>query len=242
MTPYNNDRLWEILANYGLDNASESPKRKKAAKASIKADGYRFATEDELTQLAEAKKVSLNALKKLGVLVDRKKPEIAVLPMHRQDMKNPVGGIRVRLDGKPCWYLDPKGVICNHDGVGHKPVKYPMVKDGLVGLLGSAWLKEEDCNTIILTEGFKDMLAAIQAGYVATTFGGCGSFSEDCLFQFSGKHVIIIFDNDKAGVHHAPRQAERIYVTARDVEIVPAWEEVAEKNGTDLHDYLVEVG
>ncbi|GAG28474.1 unnamed protein product, partial [marine sediment metagenome] len=65
MTPYNNDALWSKLKDYGLDNASESPVRKKQAKASIKEDGYRFATDDELTQLAASKNVSVNALKKL---------------------------------------------------------------------------------------------------------------------------------------------------------------------------------
>ena len=239
-TPYNNDEIWSRLKQYGLDTSSESPQKRKEATASIKPDGYRRATEDELAQLAASKGVTVNALSKLGVLVDRKKPEIAVLPMHRKDLGNPVGGIRVRLDGEPCWYIDPDGKIVNVDGPGHKPVKYPMIKDGLVGLLGSKWLKSEDCNTIILCEGFRDMLAVIEAGYVGTTFGGCGSFSEDCAWQFNGRHVIICFDCDKAGVHHAPRQAERLYLNASDVEIVPAWTEIKEKGGVDLFDHLTE--
>ncbi|GAG49705.1 unnamed protein product, partial [marine sediment metagenome] len=121
-----------------------------------------------------------------------------------------------------------------------QPVKYPMIKDGLVGLLGSKWLKDEDCNTIVLCEGFKDMLAAIEAGYTATTFGGCGNFADDCAWQFEGKDVYILFDNDRAGVHHAPRQAERLFLYANDVFIVPAWEEVKDKNGIDLFDHLQE--
>lgn len=242
LTPYNNDEIWRRLAVYGLDSqdGSESPRKKQQAKASIKGDVYRNATDDELAQLAKAKNVSVRALSKLGVLVERKKPEIAVLPMHRRDMKQPCGGIRVRLDGKPCWYTDKQGKIHAEPGDDRKPVKYPMIKDGLVGLLGSKWLKNEQANTILLCEGFKDMLAAIQAGYVACTFGGCGNFAEDCAWQFDNKTVIIAFDNDRAGQHHAPRQAERLYLYAKEVLIVPPWCDVKEKDGEDVHDYLTE--
>jgi hypothetical protein len=239
LTPSNTDVIWDKLKQYGLGD-SDAPGKAKKHKPPIKADGYRHATAQELAQLAAAKNVSVRALSKLGVLVDRQKPDIAILPMHRRDTKRPVGGIRVRLDGKPCWYIDPDGKVTDSDGPGHKPVKYPMVKDGLVGILGAKWLEEENCNTVILTEGFKDMLAAIDAGYVATTFGGCGSFSDDCLWAFEGKTVIVVFDCDVAGQKHAPRQAERLYLDAKEVLVVPNWTEVKPTGGEDVHDYLTE--
>lgn len=224
-TSMSTDGIWKLLSDHGLD-AADAPVAAKKPDPDITAKKLRKPSESELGRLAASKQVSIESLRKLNMRVYRDNAEVAVLPMHRMDTKQPCGGIRVRLDGQPVKLSNGKSD------------KYPMVHNSVVGLLGAEWLKQENANTIILTEGFKDMCAAIEAGFVATTFGGCKSFSDDCLDYFKGKNVIIIFDCDKDGQRAAPRIAERLYLTAKNVSIVPPWCEVTEKHGKDIHDYL----
>lgn len=238
MTPFNPDAIWAKLKEYGIDSG-QCPEKPKPIKPPIDARNLRFATDDEIRRLAESKKLSPIAMKKLNVMIDRKNPEIAVLPMCRRNALNPVGGIRVRLDGKPCWYVGPEGEVSKEPKEGYKPVKYPMIKDSLVGILGAKWLKSTEYHTIILCEGFKDMVAAIQCGYTATTFGGCGNWTDDCLTYFQRKHVYILFDCDKAGQNHAMKRAHDLRLATQDVYLVPPWTTVKDKDGDDLYDTLI---
>ena len=73
-------------------------------------------------------------------------------------------------------------------------------------------LAAKPSETILITEGEKDVETLRSLGYIATTNpGGCGAgWSDAYSTDLSGRHVIIFPDNDKPGLRHAVAIAESL--------------------------------
>ena len=74
---------------------------------------------------------------------------------------------------------------------------------------------------IYVAEGEKDVDTLVSYGFTATTSsGGAGKWREMDTAALYGAHVIILPDNDAAGVKHAERIAKEIYRHAKSVKVV----------------------
>lgn len=81
-----------------------------------------------------------------------------------------------------------------------------------------ALVKAETC---YVTEGEKDCLNLIRAGLVATcNNGGAGNFKPVLVPWFTGKHVIILPDNDEPGRKHSEKVAELLSPVAASLRVV----------------------
>jgi hypothetical protein len=74
--------------------------------------------------------------------------------------------------------------------------------------------------TIFLCEGEKDADRVASLGYCATNVSQGDLDQEKCAAYFAGRDVIILKDNDAAGVKRASDSAKALYGTAKTIRIV----------------------
>jgi KaiC/GvpD/RAD55 family RecA-like ATPase len=116
----------------------------------------------------------------------------------------------VRRVGKKFSQRRPDGNGGWLTGLGkeHKPVPFKLpalAKSGIVAV----------------TEGEKDAVNLIRAGWVATcNNGGAGNFRPELVSYFTGKHVAIFPDNDEPGRKHAELVAGLLAPVAATVRVV----------------------
>lgn len=213
--------IMTLLETYRLADGKATEKQPTKAKdLSWLRDKLRRASGEDVERLCKAKGVCANALRSFSPYVDKKDP-IMYLPGFKPGQKKACGFLRVHLDG---------GLIKTKTG----KQKYPML--GNWGLLGMKAAEKAD--TIIFAEGWRDALAAIEAGYTAIANTGGTGWQESWLPLFKDKRVSIIPDADKPGVKAAYERAEAICRVAREVFIGFLPYKVTEKDGLDLYDYL----
>jgi len=94
---------------------------------------------------------------------------------------------------------------------------------------------------IIISEGEPDTLCGLSNTLnCITQTAGAGSWSSEFNDSFRGRHVIIAYDQDKAGREGAQKVAEQLKAVADKVEIIQ-WPEFM-KNSEDLTDWFVTHG
>jgi len=93
--------------------------------------------------------------------------------------------------------------------------------------------------TVLLVEGEKDVDQAIQAGLVATTNSrGAKGFQQHMVSWLAGRKVLIIADNDSAGIEGANRKAELLRPHVKSVKVIQCLPGLEEIEGGDLSDWL----
>jgi putative DNA primase/helicase len=129
-----------------------------------------------------------------------------------------------RPDGKGGWINDLKGV----DAL---PYRLPELLEGISAGKG-----------VIVAEGEKCADALAKRGFVATTnHGGAGKWRESLNKYFADcKFVVILPDNDKAGVPHARNVAANLSAPGRVVKIVDLGYPSVEKHSKDIYDWFAE--
>jgi replicative DNA helicase len=89
---------------------------------------------------------------------------------------------------------------------------------------------------VFVVEGERDVLNLTKLGFVATTnSGGCSKWDKSFNKYFKERDVIIIPDNDEAGIEHADTVAKNLYPIASSVRIIKL-EGLAEKE--DISDWI----
>jgi len=234
--------IFELLERFGLGTDSPTAARTqteppKAKHPQIKPEDIIDLTDEDIETFCTAKNISKNALSAFTPKRHKREPLVLLPAYDPDDMEKPCGFIRCGLSGQmvKIKYRDTDGTI------KEKEEKYPVVKGSSPGLLGVHRIAQDNPESIIYAEGWKDALAAIQAGFSATCNSqGAKTWRDSWLSIFKDKNVYIIFDRDAAGVNGAKKVAPKILAVAKAVWIVQLPYEYKETNGNDLHDYIVQ--
>lgn len=211
--------------------SGERPAPSEEKKIALSRDDIRQLTEQEMQEFCRIKRIEPEAFEKFRPFAHAIKPWVLLPAFSPSDSKTACGWLRCALDGKPI----PMG--------GGNSVKYPIIKGSRHGLFGLEWLVDENPDTIIFCEAWRDALSAISIGLHATaSSGGASTFNDEWLEVFDGRKVYICMDADMAGQKATLRSAKRIATVAADVFVVTLPYEVTDSNGKDLHDYIVADG
>jgi hypothetical protein len=118
----------------------------------------------------------------------------------------------VRYDPKDFRQRRPDGVggwIWDLKGVRRVLYRLPQLVESAEGA------------TVYVVEGEKDADRLVELGFVATTNpGGAGKWRAEYNDYLSGKHVVILPDNDEPGRQHAEQVARSVYGVAACVRVV----------------------
>jgi len=155
-----------------------------------------------------------------------KKKEVCRYRYKKKDGKHAFDVVRLepktfrpqRPDGK--WSLK---------GVERVPYRLPELLQGV-----------KDLKLIILLEGEKDVDRAIVMGFVATTFvGGAGKWRDEYSEYFRGADVVLIPDNDTAGIIGMTEIATKLHGIASRIRMLelPGLGPRLEKHGKDFSDW-----
>jgi hypothetical protein len=226
MTGWPDKQCFELLNKHGFkaDGGGQVPPVKQKDIGWFTGQ-LRKAAPQDLQKLCNVKRIDCRALERYDPAAHRSEPIICI-PVYTPSNSSPCGYLRVGKSGQ---------LVRLKNG---KREKYPAI--GEHGLYGLPWLHRENPETIVLCEGWRDALAAIEAGLFATaSSGGASTFKDDWLPVFSGKTVYIVMDADVPGQKAAQRAATKISRVAKQVFIVNLPYAVTENHGKDLHDYLV---
>ncbi len=153
-----------------------------------------------------------------------------------------VGVLEGTVDGKPAIaFPQPAGgfKVCLYerpDKKRNKSYSWIFADGGKADLLVFG-----DGPEVLLVAGEWDMLAALSAGFpcVATGTGGEGTWKPEWSERLAGKHVVVVYDVDKAGVEAASKVVAALRGAAASVSNfrLPLSGN-AERDGKDLSDYL----
>jgi P4 family phage/plasmid primase-like protien len=226
MSGWPDKQCFELLKKHGFkaDGGDQVPPVKQKDIGWFVRQLRNAATQD-LQKLCNVKRIDCRALARYDPAVHRSEPIICI-PVYTPSNSGPCGYLRVGKDGQ---------LVKLKNG---KTEKYPAI--GEHGLYGLPWLQRENPETIVFCEGWRDALAAVEAGLFATaSSGGASTFKDDWLEVFSGKTVYIVMDADVPGQKAAQRAAKKIHSVAKQVFIAHLPYSVTENHGRDLHDYLV---
>ena len=213
--------VFAILTQNGLADSTQAEKQPAKPKdLSWLRDKLRKPSASEIARVCKAKGLDAEALQSLSPYVHVTDP-IMFLPGRNPGQAKAVGFLRVHLDGE---LIETKA----------GPQKCPML--GNWGLLGMAAAERAD--TIVFAEGWRDALAAIDAGHVAIANTGGTGWKAEWLPLFKGKTVYVVPDADKPGVESARKRAIEISRVAKEVKIVTLPYKVVETGGKDLFDFL----
>ena len=222
--------IMKILDDLGLADGLTQKVERPPKDISWLRDKLRKPSADELMRLCRCKGVARQALLSFSPYVHKTDP-VMYLPGCVPGQSKVVGWLRVHLDGE---------LIETKQG----PQKYPMI--GNWGLLGLRSPSKADlrspskADTILFAEGWRDALAAIEAGYEAIANTGGTGWQVGWLPLFKGKTVLIVPDADKPGMECAAKRAHAISVVAASVKIVKLPYKLTETHGKDLFDFLME--
>jgi P4 family phage/plasmid primase-like protien len=225
MTGWPDKQCFELLEKHGFreDSGQALPAKRKDIAWFTRQ--LRKAAAQDLQKLCNIKRIDFNALERYEPAVHRSEP-IVCIPVYAPSIGDPCGYLRVGRDGQ---------LVKLKNG---RTEKYPAI--GEHGLYGLPWLQKANPETIVFCEGWRDALAAVEAGQFATaSSGGASTFKDDWLAVFSGKTVYIVMDADQPGQKAVQRAAKKIHNVAKQVFIVNLPYAVTENHGRDLHDYLV---
>jgi hypothetical protein len=231
--------IFKMLDNFDLNDSKgqlpatssqRSAEKGEEKKIALDKEDIRVLNEEENREFCRIKRIDPFAFEKFRPFAHKTKPWV-LLPAFSPESPKACGWLRCRLDGEPI------------DLGGGNLVKYPIVKGSTHGLFGLEWLTQENPDTIIFCEAWRDALAAISIDLHATaSSGGASKWDDDWLELFAGKKVYICMDADKAGQKATLRAASKIATVATEVFIVTLPYDVTNSGGKDLHDYIVADG
>lgn len=234
LTSLDSKGIMELLSKHGLaDGDQQQEAAKKPQKLNLRPDEIMPLEGDELQAFCDVKGVSVQAYLTMFSKAWRytTKPWALLMATSPEKPDTACGVLRCQLDG---------GLIKLGDG---KEVKYPIVAGSRHGLFGVRRILDDDPDTILFTEGWRDALAAVEAlegediGVTASS-GGASTWYDEWLPLFEESRVYILMDADKPGQRAAQRAAEAIYPVAKEVRIIQLPYEIQKDNGKDLYDYL----
>jgi len=223
-------RLLEQSHLTGTDHKATAPK--KPAKPRLKQSDCCPLVGDEFKAFCEVKGISPEAYTRLvGVPWRHKAKPWAIIPAYNPSAPEAACAImRVHLEGKL--------IEVGKDG---DKEKYPLVSGSRHGLIGVPWIMKEKPEILLLCEGWRDAVAAVNAGFHATvSTGGASCWNDKWLPLFKGKKVYIIMDADEPGAYAATRAALKIWSVAKEVHVVDLPYEITKDHGKDLFDFLTE--
>ena len=141
-------------------------------------------------------------------------------------------------------YRSFEGRIVNLQLRPHKPfplnVKYILLSGIKTALYNASALNEYDTgDAVYLCEGAIDTLSLLSKGFKAVGLPGVGSFNEDWFYLLGRFNVILLFDNDDAGVSQSIALQKRFAdngLTARILHLPDKYNDVndilvAERSG-----------
>lgn len=230
-TDMDSKTIMALLERYrlsGTDRKTETKER--PSKPRLKKSDAIPLTGNDLAAFCEIKGISQDAYSRLvGTPWRHKVKPWALIPGWNPSAPDAACAImRVHLEGK---------LIKTRNGED----KYPLIAGSRHGLIGVPWLLKERPEVLIFCEGWRDAVAAVQAGFYATaSTGGASCFKDEWLPLFAKKKVYICFDADEVGVYAAQRAALKIWDVGKEVHIINLPYEVTENHGKDLYDWLTE--
>jgi P4 family phage/plasmid primase-like protien len=223
--------IYQLLKEHGLYNDTQNSAPPKLPQPAMTKNDVRQMTDDEITSVCSAKQIGREALLKFTPYAHTQKPWMLLPAFEPGNLSKACGWLRCRFDGAPI-------ILGNGNSV-----KYPIVSGSVHGLFGLKTLMDEQPETIVFAEGWRDALAAIGLGYHAiASSGGASTFYESWLPVFKDKAVYIIMDRDEAGQKAAQRAANAICAVAKSVKIVELPYEFKKDHGSDLYDYICRDG
>lgn len=228
--------IMRMLEEFGLTENSNKQlaingQQSEEKKIALAREDIRVLTDQEKQDFCRIKQIDVDAFDKFRPFAHASKPWVLLPTFSPGDPKTACGWLRCGLDGEPI----PLG--------GGNTVKYPIVKGSRHGLFGLEWLMQEDPDSIIFCEAWRDALAAVSIGLHATaSSGGASTWNDDWLSLFENKTVYVAMDADKAGQKACLKAANKIAAVATTVYIVTLPYEVTDSHGKDLHDYIVADG
>lgn len=104
------------------------------------------------------------------------------------------------------------------------------------------WVQEPVTRTTLLCAGEKDMAIARTHGFNAITLTGGENAKPTQLSYFKDKHVVILYDNDPAGIIGAIKLALFIQPVVASVKVALGFHETCVERGEDLYDFFVKYG
>ncbi len=230
-------RIFEILERFDLHH-SDNPtaKNKKSTSPKITQADIREITDSELDTICEIKKIDKNSLLKFDPWAHINKPWMLLPAFSPENLEKACGWMRIHLTGE--------NIFVGYDNHRQPRMeKYPIISGSVHGLFGLKCLMQEQPQTIIFAEGWRDALAAISLGYAATaSSGGASKWDDSWLPVFKDKNVYVIMDRDDAGVNAAQRAAFAIFNVAKSVKVIELPYELKKDHGSDLYDYICKDG
>lgn len=226
-------KIQEILGQYNLTTTSDRPTQRKLEPAKphirLKDNECCYMTQEEVDSFCKTYEIDKKALQAImGIDIWRHvKEPWALFPSYNPNCPDQAWGVmRAHIERKLIK-------------TSHGEDKYPQIKGSKHGLFGFRKVVKDKPEPVIFTEGWRDAVAATQAGYYAmASSGGASCWKDEWLPAFRKKIVHIIFDADKAGVMAADRAAYAISEVAKEVRIVQLPYKVEKDHGKDLYDFL----
>lgn len=123
---------------------------------------------------------------------------------------------------------------------GQKP-KMMSRKDAIAGLIipFDIWRETDIKIPTLICAGEKDMSIARTHNFNAITLTGGEHTLPICLEQFKNRPIVILYDNDDAGIAGARALAAELYKVTHTIKIVTAFHEVCCEKGEDLTDFYI---
>ena len=91
----------------------------------------------------------------------------------------------------------------------------------------------------LICAGEKDMAVARSHGFNAFTLTGGERALPKILNYFKGRRIVIVYDNDEAGIEGAKRLATCLYKYTQEIKVVTGFHEVCKEKGEDITDFFV---
>jgi hypothetical protein len=104
------------------------------------------------------------------------------------------------------------------------------------------WRQTPKSKVTVICAGEKDMAVARSHGFNAITITGGENAIPRYLKDFEGRKVVIVYDNDPAGIGGAIKLATELKKVAKSVKNCIAFHEICCNKGEDITDFFVKYG
>jgi hypothetical protein len=122
---------------------------------------------------------------------------------------------------------------------GHSPkiMSRPNAPSGLI-IPFDLWQNTDPKEPTIICAGEKDMALARTHGFNAITLTGGERALPACPKLFKDRKVIIVYDNDDAGISGANALATELFQYTQQIKVVTGFHEVCKEKGEDITDFF----
>ena len=104
------------------------------------------------------------------------------------------------------------------------------------------WRDSPKTKVTLLCAGEKDMAVARSFGFNSITLTGGEQTSPQMLKEFEGRPVVIVYDNDEAGIAGAKKIAYKLYGIASSIKICTGFHEICKEQGQDITNFFMTYG